>query len=283
MLPYVFKHLSLTYFSLQKLKMSKWEIGKSVAPVMHSNFSSVSLNNFIFCKPWKHQNKNDKILRKTKKRERERNDPTGGRGGAHPGEEKELHDSPRGCSLRPSPSSAVNRIQFILQVDSSCSSSSSADTVGERRHPLRPHSLLLLLLLILLHLFAVPRSVTDQLSPSSEVVDEHRHAVCTHQVVWVSGERFVLPRFGVTCGNKLEVSVFILQNPTPPPHAHPHLTAALLRYAKCVRCQRMATEPVGPKKAAVVSYNLREKKQNRWISNLQRKSADRPLEGSVVH
>lgn len=41
-------------------------------------------------------------------------------------------------------------------------------------------------------------SVTGQLLPSSEVVDEHRHTVCTHQVVWVSGERFVLPSFGIT-------------------------------------------------------------------------------------
>lgn len=39
---------SLSLFCLQKLKMSKWEIGQSVAPVMHSNFSSVFLNNFIF-------------------------------------------------------------------------------------------------------------------------------------------------------------------------------------------------------------------------------------------
>lgn len=42
-------------------------------------------------------------------------------------------------------------------------------------------------------------SVTGQLLPSSEVVNEHRHTVCTHQVVWVSRERFVLPGFGVTC------------------------------------------------------------------------------------
>lgn len=41
-------------------------------------------------------------------------------------------------------------------------------------------------------------SVTGQLLPSSEVVDEHRHTVCAHQVVWVSGERFVLPSFGIT-------------------------------------------------------------------------------------
>lgn len=34
---------SFSLFSLQKLKMSKWEIGQSVAPVMHSNFSSFSL------------------------------------------------------------------------------------------------------------------------------------------------------------------------------------------------------------------------------------------------
>lgn len=42
-------------------------------------------------------------------------------------------------------------------------------------------------------------SVTGQLSPSSEVVNEHRHTVCTHQVVWVSRKRFVLPGFGITC------------------------------------------------------------------------------------
>lgn len=43
------------------------------------------------------------------------------------------------------------------------------------------------------------RSVTGQLSPSSEVVDEHGHTVRAHQVVWVSGEGFVLPSFGITC------------------------------------------------------------------------------------
>lgn len=42
-------------------------------------------------------------------------------------------------------------------------------------------------------------SVTDQLSPSSEVVNEHRHTVRTDQVVWISRERFVLPGFGITC------------------------------------------------------------------------------------
>lgn len=41
-------------------------------------------------------------------------------------------------------------------------------------------------------------SVTGQLSHASEVVNEHRHTVCTHQVVGVSGEGFVLPRFGIT-------------------------------------------------------------------------------------
>lgn len=75
---------------------------------------------------------------------------------------------------------------------------------------------------------SVSHSVTDQLSPSSEVVDEHRHAVSAHQVVRVSGERFVLPGFGITCRkrgvNKQEVNIFALQNhvappptPTPPP------------------------------------------------------------------
>lgn len=44
----------------------------------------------------------------------------------------------------------------------------------------------------------VSHSVTGQLLPSSEVVNEHGHTVCTHQVVWVSGERFVLPSFGIT-------------------------------------------------------------------------------------
>lgn len=42
-------------------------------------------------------------------------------------------------------------------------------------------------------------SVTGQLLPSSEMVNEHWHTVCTHQVVWVSGERFVLPGFWITC------------------------------------------------------------------------------------
>lgn len=49
---------------------------------------------------------------------------------------------------------------------------------------------------------ALSHSVTGQLLPSSEVVNEHRHTVCTHQVVWVSRERFVLPSFGITCGEQ---------------------------------------------------------------------------------
>lgn len=47
----------------------------------------------------------------------------------------------------------------------------------------------------------VSHSVTSHppLRPSLEVVDEHRNAVGSHQVVGVSGERLVLPAFWVTC------------------------------------------------------------------------------------
>lgn len=135
---------------------------------MHSNSSSFCLNNvfiFIFCKPCKHQTKK-------KKKRKERTSTALGMLDS---------DSPCVClcflSFFNFGHSKQREFEFILH---------RALCTAERARQGRLGSP------------ALSHSVTGQLLPSSEVVNEHRHTVCTHQVVWVSRERFVLPSFGIT-------------------------------------------------------------------------------------